>query len=80
MNTSTDFRRVEQPETDGQTRAIHRVADAVHRLNEAVQRAVDEGVSVELIRVSRHHSGGGTWGDQIVPTVREPRALTAETS
>jgi hypothetical protein len=74
MNTKPDFERIERPETDAQTRAIHRVADAVHRLNEAVQRAVNEGVSVELIRVSRHHSGSGAWGDQVVPTVRETRA------
>lgn len=73
QTTNSDFERVERPETDAQTRAIHRVADAVHRLNEAVQRAVNDGVSVELVRVSRHHSGAGAWGDQIVPTVRETR-------
>lgn len=71
MTNDSEFTRVERPETDAQTRAIHRVADAVHRLNEAVQRAVNSGVSVELVRVSRHHSGGGAWGDQVVPTVRE---------
>lgn len=70
MNANSEFSRVERSETDAQTRAIHRVADAVHRLNEAVQRAVMEGVSVELVRVSRHHSGTGAWGDQVVPTVR----------
>ncbi|NDV00310.1 hypothetical protein GZA08_04910 [Pseudoroseicyclus sp. CLL3-39] len=69
-----EFHRVDRPETDEQTRAIHRVADAAHRLNEAVQRAVGAGVSVELIRVSRHHSGTGAWGDQLVPTVRETKA------
>ncbi|MDO5622890.1 MAG: hypothetical protein Q4G24_15695 [Paracoccus sp. (in: a-proteobacteria)] len=73
MNTNTEFNRVERPETDAQTRAIHRVADAVHRLNETVQRAVNEGVSVELVRVSRHHSGNGSWGDQVVPTVRDTK-------
>ncbi|QQA41448.1 hypothetical protein [Pelagovum pacificum] len=80
MNANPDFERVQRPETDAQTRAIHRVADAVHRLNEAVQRAVGEGVSVELVRVSRHHSGTGAWGDQLVPTVREAAkvALTSE--
>ncbi|MGP9805289.1 MULTISPECIES: SMc00767 family acetate metabolism repressor [unclassified Paracoccus (in: a-proteobacteria)] len=71
MNESTDFQRIERPETDAQTRAIHRVADAVHRMNEAVQRAVAEGISVELVRVSRHHNGAGAWGDQIVPTIRD---------
>lgn len=71
MNANPEFQRVELPETDVHTRAIHRVADAVHRLNEAVQRAVNEGVSVELVRVSRLHNGEGAWGDQIVPTVRD---------
>lgn len=68
-----DFERVERADLDPRDRVIHRVADAVHRLNEAIQRAVNEGVSVELVRVSRHHSGAGAWGDQIVPTVRETR-------
>lgn len=67
----TDFERVERPDLDPRDRVIHRVADAVHRLNEAIQRAVNEGVSVELVRVSRHHGGNGSWGDQLVPTVRE---------
>jgi hypothetical protein len=52
-------------------RAIQRVVDAVHRLNEAIQRAVKAGVSVELLRASRHHDGAGGWGDQMIPLVRE---------
>jgi hypothetical protein len=80
MNASPEFQRIGRPETDSQTRAIHRVADAVHRLNEAVQRAVIEGVSVELVRVSRYHNGAGAWGDQVVPTVRETRRNEAETA
>ncbi len=78
MNATPNFQRVERPETDAQTRAIHRVADAVHRMNEAVQRAVSEGVSVELVRVTRHHNGGGAWGDQVVPTIRETRKSEGE--
>ena len=27
-------------------------------------------VSVELVRVSRHHDGVGHWGDQVVPMIR----------
>jgi len=57
-------------ETEGE-RAIRRVADAVHRMNEAIQRAVGAGISVELVRVSRYHDGKGNWGDQIIPTIRE---------
>lgn len=71
MSTKANFQQIDLPETDSQTRAIHRVADAVHRMNEAVQRAVNEGISVELVRVSRFHSGSGSWGDQIVPMVRD---------
>ena len=70
MPADTEFQRIDLPESDRETRAIHRVAEAVHRVNEAVQRAVNEGVSVELIRVSRAHNGAGAWGDQIVPTIR----------
>lgn len=65
-----DFERLETAKLTPRDRAIHRVADAVHRLNEAIQRAVDAGISVELVRVSRHHDGNGCWGDQVVPTVR----------
>jgi hypothetical protein len=59
------------PETEAQ-KAVRRVADAVHRVNDAIIRAVGAGISVELVRVSRYHDGLGNWGDQIVPTVREP--------
>ena len=51
-------------------RAVNRVAEAVHRLNESVQRAIAAGVSVELVRVSRYHDGSGNWGDQVVPMIR----------
>ena len=75
-----EFRRVDLSNDEPQERALRRVADAAHRLNEAVQRAVKENLPVELIRVSRHHDGQGNWGDQIVPMIRgerraEPSAL-----
>ncbi len=70
MSAQPEFRRVDLPENANVDRAIHRVAEATHRLNEAVQRAVTAGVSVELVRVSRHHDGGGNWGDQVVPMIR----------
>lgn len=59
---------VDLPERD---RAINRLADAVHRANEAIIRAVKAGVSVELVRVSRFHDGAGNWGDQMIPLVRD---------
>ncbi|WP_234049803.1 MULTISPECIES: hypothetical protein [unclassified Xanthobacter] len=71
---NAEFKAVMAPELPERERAINRVADAVHRVNEAIQRAVASGVSVELVRVSRHHDGAGAWGDQMIPLVREPAA------
>ena len=74
MAEQPEFRRVDPPENASADRAINRVAEAVHRLNEAVQRAVATGVSVELVRVSRYHDGSGNWGDQVVPMIRADAA------
>ena len=68
-----DFRPLPNIDETDHERAVRRVADAVHRANEAILRAVDSGVSVELIRVSRYHDGRGNWGDQMVPTIREAK-------
>lgn len=68
---SAEFKPVIVPEMPERERAINRVADAVHRVNEAIQRAVSAGASVELVRVSRFHDGTGNWGDQMIPLVRE---------
>jgi hypothetical protein len=68
--TATQFAPAAMPNTSDEQRAIDRVAEASHRLNEAVRRAIEAGYSVELVRTSRHHDGTGNWGDQIVPTVR----------
>jgi len=68
---SGEFRPLPDIAETDRDKAIRRVADAVHRMNEAVIRAVDAGVSVELVRVSRYHDGHGNWGDQAVPTIRE---------
>ncbi|WP_174802762.1 hypothetical protein [Martelella limonii] len=54
--------------TADQQAAIRMVANDLHRLNQAVMRAVDAGVSVEIIRSARHH-GGGRWGDLLVPII-----------
>jgi hypothetical protein len=32
-------------------------------------RAVDAGVSVELVRSARHHGGEGNWGDLMIPVI-----------
>lgn len=65
-----DFTPAAMPNPSAQERAVDRVAEAAHRLNEAVRRAIDAGYSVELVRSSRVHDGAGNWGDQVVPTVR----------
>ncbi len=67
-----DEERREAPLTSSET-AIRRVADQMHRLNHAIVQAVEAGVSIELLRCSRYHSGNGLWGDQMQPivTIRE---------
>ncbi len=47
---------------------IRMVANDLHRLNQAVMKAVDAGVSVELIRSARHHNEGN-WGDLLIPVI-----------
>lgn len=54
--------------SDQQT-AIRTLANDLHRLNHSVMKAVDAGVSVELIRSARHHGGAGNWGDLLIPVV-----------
>ena len=52
-----------------QSDAIRRLANDLHRLNNAVIAAVDLGLSVELQRGARHHAEGGYWGDLMIPIV-----------
>ncbi len=54
--------------TDQQS-AIRMVANDLHRLNQSVMKAVEAGVSVELVRSARHHGGDGHWGDLLIPVV-----------
>lgn len=75
--SNPDFQPAAMPDASSRERAIRRVAEASHRLNEAVRRAIEAGYSVELVRVSRHHDGNGNWGDQVIPTVREGAARNA---
>lgn len=66
-----EFRPLPDLAESEEEKAMRRVADAVHRVNEAIIRAVGAGISVELMRVSRYHDGLGNWGDQMVPMIRE---------
>lgn len=52
-----------------QESAIRQLANDLHRLNHAVMKAVDAGVSVELVRSARHHGGDGNWGDLMIPVI-----------
>ena len=54
--------------TQEQQAMIRMVANDLHRLNQAVMKAVDAGVSVELIRSARHHNEGN-WGDLLIPVI-----------
>jgi hypothetical protein len=52
-----------------QQAAIRVVANDLHRLNQAVMKAVEAGISVELVRSARHHGGDGNWGDLLIPVI-----------
>ena len=54
---------------EAQKSAIRILANDLHRLNQAVMRAVEAGLSVELQRTARHHAEGGYWGDLLMPIV-----------
>ena len=55
--------------TTDQQAAIRMVANDLHRLNQSVMKAVEAGVSVELVRSARHHGGDGNWGDLLIPVI-----------
>jgi hypothetical protein len=52
-----------------QQAAIRMLANDLHRLNQSVMKAVEAGVSVELVRSARHHGGNGNWGDLLIPVI-----------
>jgi hypothetical protein len=52
-----------------QQSAIRMLANDLHRLNQSVMKAVEAGVSVELVRSLRHHGGDGNWGDLLIPVI-----------
>lgn len=73
MSSDTGYEEMPAPQANRgqeQESAIRILANSVHRLNEAVVRAVDAGVSVELIRTARYHNAAGNWGDQMTPVIR----------
>ena len=54
---------------DDQQATIRMVANDLHRLNQSIMKAVETGVSVELVRSARHHGGDGNWGDLMIPVI-----------
>ena len=69
--THVKERAEEQSSTMGadQQAAIRMLANDLHRLNQSVMKAVEAGVSVELVRSARHHGGDGNWGDLLIPVI-----------
>ncbi|WP_095088567.1 hypothetical protein [Mesorhizobium sophorae] len=55
--------------TVDQQATIRMLANDLHRLNQSVMKAVEAGVSVELVRSARHHGGDGNWGDLLIPVI-----------
>ena len=53
----------------GQDSSLRMVANSLHRLNEAIVKAADSGLTVELMRACRYHAGSGSWGEQMVPII-----------
>ncbi len=54
---------------DQQANCMAALANQIDALNETMRNAVETGLSIELRRTSRHHQGGGYWGDIIAPNV-----------
>jgi hypothetical protein len=60
-----------KPRAQAGEEMLQYIEDSVHNANEAIRVAVDAGLSVELVRISRYHDGAGSWGDQLSPAIRE---------
>ena len=72
MTKPTMKNRVDELATEmsqEQESAIRILANELHRVNDAVINCVENGLSVELQRVKRHHTDEGYWGDMIIPII-----------
>lgn len=58
--------------TPEQESAMRILANNLHRLNESVVKAVEAGLTVQLMRTARYHSEEGAWGDQLTPVIKTP--------
>ncbi len=52
-----------------QIAAVDELRAQIARMNDAVKRAVDSGLTIEITRASRHHSPQYCWGDQMSPKI-----------
>lgn len=52
-----------------QNSLLQALASDLQRLNQTIAEAVDEGMTIELVRRSRHHTMSGSWGDQMMPVI-----------
>lgn len=59
----------------GHSEALCRLVDSLQHVNEVIQHAVEAGISIELVRVSRYHDTCGNWGDQMALAVRQPSSI-----
>lgn len=64
MSDSTDM-------TEEQDKSLRAIADNLHKLNYAVIKGVEAGLSIELMRASRYHDEHGGWGDQLIPIIHK---------
>lgn len=67
---------IQQPDCSGlahdQELCLNAVRVQAKALNDAIARAVDAGLIVEVGRACRYHTEQAAWGDQIAPVV-QPR-------
>lgn len=54
--------------------ALKSVEASVAQLNETARHAMAAGVTVELCRRHRVHSGDGCWADQMAPLIHAPES------
>jgi hypothetical protein len=52
-----------------QAEAVATLREQITKMNIAVRRAVDAGLTIELTRSSRHHSPQCVWGDQMIAKI-----------
>ena len=51
-------------------KALQSVETCVAQMNESLRHAVEAGVTIELRRRHRVHSGDGCWADQMMPLIQ----------